>query len=176
MIERAYSPIRWLPKFTKIQLSGILEAGLKVLKESSASTLKWEADLNLLLAACRAMEQPLEKAYVLLLISEAAAHKDDLEKARVLLAEGLSLCIDKSENQAILEWVLGSVEWWLRSGITGYKHWTNARETLDFLNKAAVKNHQDEKAAWTKKCSVKMDSLVVEMTGSVKGGYLLFNR
>jgi hypothetical protein len=176
MIERVYAPADWYPRYSKTQLSSILQAGLQALQESSSSRLKWEADLNLLLAACRAIQPPLERAYALLLISKAAAQRDETEKAQALLAEGLSQLKDRNENQAFLEWVLGSVEWWQRSGISGFKHWKNTMQTLDLLAKEAVKNHQDEKAAWLKDCAAKLADLVVEMTGSVKGGYLLFNR
>lgn len=176
MIEQIFSPISWLAEGTQPQLSSVIEAGIKAFKASTAGKLAWEEDLNLLLAACRAIKPPLEKAYALLLVAEAAAQHGEMNSAQALLAEGLSLYKDRSGTQAVLEWILGTVEWRLRKEVSGDKHWKNTHETLEALYFEAVKDHHEQKAEWYKETATKLDDLVVEMASTVDRGYLLYNR
>ena len=178
-IEKVYFPLKWYGRYAKIQISNILIAGWVVLANPKASNETWDTDLKVLKASCDALQQPQEKAYALLQLSKTVYGRKDKdknqEKAQELVAEALKEIKTRNENQAVVDWVLGSVEWWLRQGISGTQHWTHAKETLDILMSEAVKNHEDQKASFFKDCRNQLDKQELEMIGSVQGGYLLFN-
>lgn len=178
-IEQVFFPLQWYGKYAKVQISNILIAGWTTLANPQYSNQNWDTDLKLLKASCAALQQPQEKAYSLLQLSKAVYGRNDKEKnqekAQELIAEALKELKSRNENQAVAEWVLGSVEWWLRQGLSGTQHWTHSKETFDILMSEAVKNHEDQKASFFKGCRNQLDKLQLEMTGSVQGGYLLFN-
>jgi hypothetical protein len=178
-IEQVYFPLKWYGRYAKVQVSNILIAGWVVLANPKASNETWDTDLKLLKASCDALQQPQEKAFALLQLSKAVYGRKDKdkyqEKAQELIATALKELKTRNENQAVAEWVLGAAEWWLRQGSSGTQHWTRAKETLDILMGEAVKNHEDQKASFFKDSRSQLEKLELEMTGSVQGGYLLFN-
>jgi hypothetical protein len=178
-IEQVYFPVKWYDKYAKVQISNLLMISWVALGDPKLSNEDWETDLKIMKASCDALQQPLEKAYSLLQVSKSVYKRNDKgknqEKAQELLAEALKELKKRDECQAVVEWVLGSVEWWFRQGISGAQHWAHAKETLDILMSEAVKNHEDTKASFFKECRNQLEKQELEMTGSVQSGTLLFN-
>jgi hypothetical protein len=178
-IEQVFYPVKWYDKYARIQISSFVVANWLALRNPKISNEDWENDLKLMKATCDALKQPREKAYALLQVSKSVYSRADKqktqEKAQELLAEALREHKKRDECQGVVEWVLGSVEWWLRQGVSAAQHWSHAKETFDILMAEAVKNHEDDKAAFFKDCRVQLEKLELEVTGSVQSAYLLFN-
>jgi len=176
MNDEVFTPLEWFCKYDSFQLNPLLQNNLGVLEKQDLSSASSHDNQTVVLAALRALQNPREKAFALLIVSRMLAKFDCLEKTELLIFEALEYCIPHTDQAAIAEWLLGSVQWHLRKGVEGYDHWQASKQIFQQLIEDASRDQQKEKGQWFTRCVNTLDYLVEEILVSVEAGSLLLNR
>jgi len=176
MIELSFAPLGWYERLNQLQPNPFLDTAIKMIADPQTDKQQWETTLRLFQAACQALDKPIVEAYYLTKASQAVAGRDDWLKAAELVDKGLKTLKEKHEHLAILEWIGGAIDWNLRNGYAGCKHWQQAEETMEAAEKNAMRSQQEDRVMMIRECLKDMKRWIIEITASVEGGYLLINQ